>query len=555
MNRPTFASSSAASTSSSTQNGAGRTSSIANRSATAVSARSPPESIDSAWGFLPGGRAVISMPVADRSVGSVRTSFAKPPPNSCWKRASKASSSWANVARNWVAMSSSRSAISWRVCAMASRRSLSCASSVSSRSRTARYSSTANGFAAPSSWNRRRSIASRPGDGSSPSGPPRPSAGRACRARPRGAVPRVRPRAPDPPLRASSSAPGSSLGIVVARRVRGRRRPPASIPAALARCRRPTSPRPASSTSSCSRSHVQAEPRLHRARRRRPGRGRPPPAAAPGPPSRHARPRRAALAPRDRRQAATRAPRGRPSRARLAAASSPDDLVALVTGGPLALARAPRDPGRRPDPALGERHGGLGPGPASLGVAPAPLLRRHSPPSRSRRAAKLGRPRLPGADRLQLAGRGRRRPAHRPASAAVERRERGRRAASASPASRSACAVCHAASRAAASSSRPAARSTSSARRRADAAADSAARAWSRAARASRAERAAPVVSASAASASAWSASTSRASLSASARRSSGESPRPMRTVNASTTAVAVPGRRRPSRAAGRAGA
>ena len=97
MNRPTLASSSAASTSSSTQNGAGRTSSIANSSATAVSARSPPESIARAWGFLPGGRAVISIPVVDRSFGSVSESRAKPPPNSCWKRASKATSSAANV--------------------------------------------------------------------------------------------------------------------------------------------------------------------------------------------------------------------------------------------------------------------------------------------------------------------------------------------------------------------------------------------------------------------------------------------------------------------------
>ena len=52
--RPTFASSSAASTSSSTQKGTGRTSSIASSSATAVSARSPPESIASGWRFLPG---------------------------------------------------------------------------------------------------------------------------------------------------------------------------------------------------------------------------------------------------------------------------------------------------------------------------------------------------------------------------------------------------------------------------------------------------------------------------------------------------------------------
>jgi hypothetical protein len=75
-NRPTFASSSAASTSSSTQNGTGRTSSIAKSSATAVSARSPPDSMASVWAFLPGGRATISTPVEERSPGSVSDSFA-----------------------------------------------------------------------------------------------------------------------------------------------------------------------------------------------------------------------------------------------------------------------------------------------------------------------------------------------------------------------------------------------------------------------------------------------------------------------------------------------
>ena len=39
---------------------------------TAVRARSPPDSIDSGWRFLPGGRAWISTPVAERSSGAVR---------------------------------------------------------------------------------------------------------------------------------------------------------------------------------------------------------------------------------------------------------------------------------------------------------------------------------------------------------------------------------------------------------------------------------------------------------------------------------------------------
>jgi len=51
------------------------------------------------------------MPVAERSVGSVSESRAKPPPNSCWKRASKATSSAWKVVRNCVAMSVSSSKI------------------------------------------------------------------------------------------------------------------------------------------------------------------------------------------------------------------------------------------------------------------------------------------------------------------------------------------------------------------------------------------------------------------------------------------------------------
>ena len=117
-----------------------------------MSARSPPESIASAWAFLPGGRATISTPVAARSVGSVRESRANPPPKSCWNRASKAVSSAANVVRNWSAIIVFSSAISWRVLSIALRRSRCWVSSVSSRSRSSSYSSTANGFAAPSSW-------------------------------------------------------------------------------------------------------------------------------------------------------------------------------------------------------------------------------------------------------------------------------------------------------------------------------------------------------------------------------------------------------------------
>src|SRR5262249_32106906 len=57
--RETFASSSAASTSSSTQNGTGLTRKMENNNAIAVNARSPPESSCKFCSFLPGGCATI----------------------------------------------------------------------------------------------------------------------------------------------------------------------------------------------------------------------------------------------------------------------------------------------------------------------------------------------------------------------------------------------------------------------------------------------------------------------------------------------------------------
>ena len=67
VKRPTFASSSGASTSSSRQNGAGLSWKIANTSATAVIAFSPPDSSEMLDTRLPGGRAMIATPVSSRS--------------------------------------------------------------------------------------------------------------------------------------------------------------------------------------------------------------------------------------------------------------------------------------------------------------------------------------------------------------------------------------------------------------------------------------------------------------------------------------------------------
>ena len=78
-NRSTLTSSKAASGSSKMANGTGRTFKMANSSAIAVSAFSPPESRLSCWLRLPGGCAMMSTPLVKTSSGSVSTSFAWPP--------------------------------------------------------------------------------------------------------------------------------------------------------------------------------------------------------------------------------------------------------------------------------------------------------------------------------------------------------------------------------------------------------------------------------------------------------------------------------------------
>ena len=77
----TFTSSSAASTSSSIQNGTGLVSSIANNSDIAVKVFSPPDSKDICFSVLPGGKAFMSIPVWSTSSGLVNLSSALPPPN------------------------------------------------------------------------------------------------------------------------------------------------------------------------------------------------------------------------------------------------------------------------------------------------------------------------------------------------------------------------------------------------------------------------------------------------------------------------------------------
>ena len=77
----TFTSSSAASISSSTQNGAGFIFSIANRSAIAVNAFSPPDRSIMFWSFLPVGCTCISIPHSSTFSSSSSLNSAFPPPN------------------------------------------------------------------------------------------------------------------------------------------------------------------------------------------------------------------------------------------------------------------------------------------------------------------------------------------------------------------------------------------------------------------------------------------------------------------------------------------
>ena len=84
-NVSTLASSKAASTSSNTQNGDGFDLIIANNKLIAVSVFSPPDSKVILVNFLPGGEAIISMPVSKILLGSVNFNSACPPLNNSLK--------------------------------------------------------------------------------------------------------------------------------------------------------------------------------------------------------------------------------------------------------------------------------------------------------------------------------------------------------------------------------------------------------------------------------------------------------------------------------------
>ena len=108
--RPTLLSSSAASISSRRQKGEGLRLWMANRSAMAVSAFSPPESCIIFCSFLPGGWAITRTPASRMSTSSMSSSLPPPPPNSSLKTASYAFWISANCSRNCLRMASSSSA-------------------------------------------------------------------------------------------------------------------------------------------------------------------------------------------------------------------------------------------------------------------------------------------------------------------------------------------------------------------------------------------------------------------------------------------------------------
>src|SRR6185436_9786343 len=124
--RPTLASSSGASISSSRQNGLGLYLKIANISAMAVSAFSPPESSCTLCSRLPGGDATISMPLSSGSFSSRRVSPARPPPKSVLKVTWKFSWMAVNASRNRLLVVSSIRLIASDVWAIDSTRSFRC---------------------------------------------------------------------------------------------------------------------------------------------------------------------------------------------------------------------------------------------------------------------------------------------------------------------------------------------------------------------------------------------------------------------------------------------
>ena len=164
QNRVTLASSNGASTSSSTQIGAGLARNTAKISASAVSVCSPPDSRTACDSFLPGGWHMISSPASSGSSLSTITRLASPPPNRCLNSIEKACRSPAqtpSAAARAPRGSASAMPVAQRADGLFEVLPFSF-SSVSCSVCTSRASSSARRFTAPSASRWRRSRPRRP---------------------------------------------------------------------------------------------------------------------------------------------------------------------------------------------------------------------------------------------------------------------------------------------------------------------------------------------------------------------------------------------------------
>ena len=147
--RVTLASSSGASTSSSTQIGAGLAKNTAKISAIAVSVCSPPDNKDKVLSFFPGGWHIISSPASSGSSLSTKTKFASPPPNKCLNNSPKLLFTCSNAVKSRSRPSRFKPAMPLRsVCIAASKSVFSSLKLLCSLS-TSLASSSARRFTAP----------------------------------------------------------------------------------------------------------------------------------------------------------------------------------------------------------------------------------------------------------------------------------------------------------------------------------------------------------------------------------------------------------------------
>ena len=149
QNRVTLASSKGASTSSSTQIGAGLAKNTPKISASAVKVCSPPDNRLSVASFLPGGWHIISSPASSGSSDSTKTSRASPPLNRWVNSVAKLAFTCSKAVSNRSRPSRFSPAMPERSFLIASSRSIFSCASASYSSETAVASSSARRFTAP----------------------------------------------------------------------------------------------------------------------------------------------------------------------------------------------------------------------------------------------------------------------------------------------------------------------------------------------------------------------------------------------------------------------